>query len=73
MEQRLAAVGEQVAPAAAASDALQQLRQRIEEECVPALVKPPLAELEAERDGALSAMAAELSGRGLPAMVRHAA
>lgn len=73
VEKRLAAVGEQVAPAAAASDALQQLRQRIEEECVPALVKPPLAELEAERDGALSTAAAELSGRGLAAVVRHAA
>ncbi len=73
VEQRLAAVGEQLGPAAAASDALQQLRQRIEEECVPALIKPPLAELEAERDGALSTLAAELAGRGLPAVVRRAA
>jgi exonuclease VII small subunit len=68
VEQRLAAVGEQLAPAAAASDTLQQLRQRVEEECVPALIKPPLAELEAERDAALSAMAAELSSRDLPAV-----
>ena len=69
VEQRLAAVGAQLGPAAAASEALQALRQRVEEECVPALVKPPLAELEGERDAALASMAAQLSERGLPALV----
>ena len=70
-EQRLAAVSSSLeAPAGAASAALRQLRQRIEEECVPALVKPPLAELEAERDAAVATMAAELAQRGLPAVVR---
>ncbi len=70
VEQRLAAVGSSLeAPAGAATAALQQLRQRIEEQCVPALIKPPLAELESERDAAVAALAAEMAQRDLPTVV----
>lgn len=72
-EQRLAAVSSSLAaPAGAATASLQQLRQRIQKECVPALVKPSLAELEAERDDAVAALAADMVQHDLPAVVRAA-
>ena len=71
VEQRLQQLGGSVsAPAGSATAALQALRQRVEQQCVPALVKPPLAELEGERDAALASLAAQLVQGGLPAVVR---
>lgn len=61
MEQRLAAVGGRVTPPAdAAVAALQVLVQRIEEEYYLSLAKPPLAEVEGERDAAVAALAGAL-------------
>lgn len=72
-EQRLAAVSSSLAaPAGTATAALQQLRQRIKTECVPALVKPSLAELEAERDDAVATLAAGMAQHDLPAVVSAA-
>ena len=70
MEARLAVVGQKAAPIRPAADALQGLRHAIENVHQPALVKPPLAELEGERDQAIAAMILELGRVGLDAQVR---
>ena len=66
VEARLGDVAGQVAPpATTAAAALGEVRQQIEEQHVPALVKPPLAELEARRDAAVEQLAAGLGWVGL--------
>ena len=67
MEQRLAAVSGRVAgPATAAVAALQALTERVEGEYYLSLAKPPLAEVEGQRDAAVAALTAALD---LPALV----
>ncbi len=68
VEQRLAAVHGRVAgPAATAVVALQALAERIEGEFCLTLVKPPLAEVESQRDAAVAALTGALD---LSALVR---
>lgn len=66
MESRLDEVAGQVAPAAStAAAALGELRQQIQATHVPALVKPPLVELEAQRDAVVEQLASGLGWVGL--------
>lgn len=57
--------GQVAPPTATASKALGELRQQIQTVFVPALVKPPLAEVQASRDAAVASLAAGLGWVGL--------
>lgn len=70
MEARLAVVADETSPTRTAAAALRDLRHAIEAQHQAALVKPALAELEAERDRALASMAEDLARCGLDAQVR---
>lgn len=65
VDQRLAGVAGQVRPTQAAIGALDGVRQQIESTFAAALVQPPVVEVEAARDAAILALAADLTAEGL--------
>lgn len=71
VEARLAAVGSQAGPLAAAAAGLQELAQTIEQEHAVSLAQPPLEEMEAVLDALLASMAEQLAQQGLSGVVRE--